>query len=588
MISEGGGVNAASYATPDIPGGALAPGAIVSVFGAGFGPAPPRIEIETSAGEVFPAELLHLAPGQLNIALPEELPVGEHRLRVVGDVPSNHVPVKVVRSSFGLFHRFEREVPVAAAQVNEDGGVRLVTLERPARPGDVITLWGTGLGPRPAREPKVWVAGRKMGLLFAGRSPCCVGVDQISFRLPDDTATGCVVPVAGMVGSMISNVASLPVSSDGRSCEADGPAGIVQLTRSWALGLGERMEPTDSARANFGSAPDRLHPDRLPPHGACMVWRGETVQRWFNTHAFIPQQPFIGAGEVIEIESPVVTLRLTRDTFYTRIPDPAEPFLGPGPYRVSAPGDVDFPTFTAALHANPAPIPDSAPFLGFARIAGTTVSWEGGAPDDDLVVWSQSSGGAVDLVCRANVGQESLEIPQELIANLRDGGNRLRTVAVGVAQSAPLEFDTDGPEHGLLLYREEFLFADLLPAPHLASTPVILPDGSEIQAEVAANFAERQRGLMAREHLLPDHGMLFLFETSAAWSFWMLNTLIPLDMIWLNEQREIIFIQAEARPCGSSGGCPTYNPNQPSRYVLELAGGEAARRNLRIGDRLSW
>ncbi len=580
-IAAGGVVNAASFLSAELPGGALAPGAIVSIFGHGFGPNTPVIDITTSSGEMFRAELLYFTAKQINAFLPPDIPIGEHSLHVVGEAPSNSVRIKVVAASFGLFHRDDLGIPVAAVQVNENGGVRLVTLEKPARPGDVITLWGTGLGTHTGPALEVLVAGRSLEPMFAGPSPCCVGVDQVSLRLPDDAPAGCVVPVAIRKGPMVSNFASLPISADGGRCQPDGPYGEVELTRSWS-GFGE-VQPADSADASFATRPSRISPDRLAPHGSCMAWDGRAVSRWFDTGAF-SSGPDAGA---LDVATPAAMFQLRREDDYGLRSELPEQFLGAGAYWVSTSGGPDFPAFTASIQANPAPLVEQPPAFSFGRMLGDQVTWTGGAPDDDLVIWSRAEGGDIDLVCRARVADESFMIPQPLFANLREGDG-FRTVSIGVLQSAPLEFETDGLERGVLIYRERYLFDSFLGPTHLASTPVVLPDGSEIQAELAANFGERQRGLMFREFMPADQGMLFLFDTSANWRFWMLNTLIPLDILWMNEDREIVYISADTPPCPSGNSCPTYGPNEASRYVLELNAGEAARRGLAVGDRLDW
>ncbi len=86
--------------------------------------------------------------------------------------------------------------------------------------------------------------------------------------------------------------------------------------------------------------------------------------------------------------------------------------------------------------------------------------------------------------------------------------------------------------------------------------------------EVATTPAERQQGLMNRESLPANQGMLFVFEDEAPRNFWMKNTLIPLDMIWINEAKTIVDIKA-AEPC-KIADCPTYLGAAPAKYVLEL------------------
>lgn len=111
----------------------------------------------------------------------------------------------------------------------------------------------------------------------------------------------------------------------------------------------------------------------------------------------------------------------------------------------------------------------------------------------------------------------------------------------------------------------------------------IMPRGERITLEIAANSEARARGLMFRDHLPPDRGMLFLFPRNDVFSFWMKNTLIPLDMIWLDEQNRIVHIAANVPPCAADP-CPSYSPGKVARSVLELAAGRAAELRLVPGQ----
>ena len=116
---------------------------------------------------------------------------------------------------------------------------------------------------------------------------------------------------------------------------------------------------------------------------------------------------------------------------------------------------------------------------------------------------------------------------------------------------------------------------------------IYLPSGGSVTAEVAVTEAERARGLMFREKLLPDQGMLFVFERESAYAFWMKNTLIPLDMLWLDRDRRIVHIERNVPPC-KSDPCPSYDPGRPGLYVLELAAGVSDRFGLKLSDRLDF
>jgi uncharacterized membrane protein (UPF0127 family) len=102
------------------------------------------------------------------------------------------------------------------------------------------------------------------------------------------------------------------------------------------------------------------------------------------------------------------------------------------------------------------------------------------------------------------------------------------------------------------------------------------------QVEIADNDATRERGLMDRRYMAADHGMLFEFDRAAPVSFWMKNTYIPLDMIFISPSGVVTHIAANAEPLSErvipSGG--------PSIAVLELNGGTAASIGLKVGDKV--
>ncbi len=108
---------------------------------------------------------------------------------------------------------------------------------------------------------------------------------------------------------------------------------------------------------------------------------------------------------------------------------------------------------------------------------------------------------------------------------------------------------------------------------------VFFPSGTSVTAELAVTEEERSRGLMFREKVLPDQGMLFVFEREGVHQFWMKNTLVPLDMIWLDSAKRVIYIAANVPPC-KEDPCPSYGPDVPARYVLELRAGGAAENGI--------
>jgi uncharacterized protein len=116
---------------------------------------------------------------------------------------------------------------------------------------------------------------------------------------------------------------------------------------------------------------------------------------------------------------------------------------------------------------------------------------------------------------------------------------------------------------------------------------IILPDNAVIAVEVASDDATREQGLMYRDHLAGDRGMVFLFPQAGEYPFWMKNTLIPLDMIWMDAQHRIVHIARDVPPC-KADPCTNYPPHAQALSVLELAAGVAAKHHLADGDVLRF
>ena len=124
--------------------------------------------------------------------------------------------------------------------------------------------------------------------------------------------------------------------------------------------------------------------------------------------------------------------------------------------------------------------------------------------------------------------------------------------------------------------------------PTTAAGPrVVFPDNFAVNVEIAADDATRAQGLMFRDQLAADRGMIFLFPQSGDYPFWMKNTLIPLDMIWIDEQKRIVNVAANVPPC-KADPCPSVPSGGNAKYVLEVAAGVAARHGLAKGQTLRF
>jgi uncharacterized membrane protein (UPF0127 family) len=105
--------------------------------------------------------------------------------------------------------------------------------------------------------------------------------------------------------------------------------------------------------------------------------------------------------------------------------------------------------------------------------------------------------------------------------------------------------------------------------------------GTSVKVDLALTREEQAEGLSGRNGLKENEGMLFIFETPDTYNFWMKDMNFAIDMIWLNEGKEIIYIKKDARPESYPA---VYGPEENAKYVLEVASGFSEKNNLKVGD----
>lgn len=127
------------------------------------------------------------------------------------------------------------------------------------------------------------------------------------------------------------------------------------------------------------------------------------------------------------------------------------------------------------------------------------------------------------------------------------------------------------------------------PQPALPTVEIAY-DGGTLVAEVATTAAQRSKGLGGRVSMDADAGMLFDLGDTRIASYWMKDTLIPLDMLWITEDRVVAGIAADipTEPGVAQEDLARWESPVPVRYVLELNAGESARRGIKVGDDLRW
>ena len=117
----------------------------------------------------------------------------------------------------------------------------------------------------------------------------------------------------------------------------------------------------------------------------------------------------------------------------------------------------------------------------------------------------------------------------------------------------------------------------------MAQDPYVVLKGQRFKVELADTGEKQALGLMFRESMADDHGMLFRLPGEARRSFWMKNTRIPLDIFYFDADLRLVSVAENAQPCRSQR-CPNYPSEGPAKYVLELNAGKAAALGVRPGD----
>jgi uncharacterized protein (TIGR03437 family) len=244
-ITAGGIVNTASY-TP----GTIAQGSLFSIFGSNLGPSTPVAAASfpipatlggssvtiTQNGQQYNAWVEYASAGQVNAILPSNVPVGNAQLTVtyngLTSLPAN---ITVSTTSFGVFFTSANEADAAIAQ-NYVGpsSYPLNQPSTPAMPGQVVLVWGTGLGPISTPDNvapgaaavdmtnvpvAITVGGIPAPRLYAGRQSQSAAVDNIYFTIPAGVPFGCQVPLAITAGGVSSNGTTIAVTSDGSPCQ---------------------------------------------------------------------------------------------------------------------------------------------------------------------------------------------------------------------------------------------------------------------------------------------------------------------------------------------------------------------------------
>ena len=118
-------------------------------------------------------------------------------------------------------------------------------------------------------------------------------------------------------------------------------------------------------------------------------------------------------------------------------------------------------------------------------------------------------------------------------------------------------------------------------------TSAIRCRGKTLRVFVADTPAKQMLGLMHREKLRSNEGMLFVFGRDSKWGIWMANMKFSIDIVWLGKDGKVVSVIENAEPCKSIFNCKTRYPSRSARYVLELPSGSASRMGIKEGESVS-
>jgi uncharacterized membrane protein (UPF0127 family) len=121
-----------------------------------------------------------------------------------------------------------------------------------------------------------------------------------------------------------------------------------------------------------------------------------------------------------------------------------------------------------------------------------------------------------------------------------------------------------------------------------AQEPWVEIGGKRYTVEIADDDKERAQGLMFRDAMDADRGMLFIHDEQMPLAYWMKNTRIPLDILYFDENRKLVSQRRDVPPCSLGNRCPPYPSDAPALYVLELNAGQAEALKLEDGAELTF
>jgi uncharacterized protein (TIGR03437 family) len=400
--------------------------------------------------------------------MPSNAPLGTASLRVmVGSTMSNPMTVRIAASAFGIFTATGSGLgPGVLFNYVSAKAQPINSATVPAQPGQLITLYGTGLGPVAGGDNvappsgnlptpvQVFVGGESAPVMYSGRTPCCAGLDQIVFKLPADVVLGCWVPVyVQTAGTGVSNVVTMAISANGSACSPpQNPlsqalvAGLkvgafiaIRGVTHEDVGTVAPVDVTGDYTAafayNVSASPFPFDPTAsLPPPGTCTVYSvaGDLLGGGALAGT-VPNGMPLDWGATFSLTGPHGTQTMS-SLFSTGWVSylggalssnliPSSLFLDPGAYTLMGIGGSDVGPFTVSFTV-PQPLTwtNQSQLTNLSRSQPLTVSWSGGAAGQLVGVVGIGedlpTNASTVFACLAPPNATSFTVPAAILTNL--------------------------------------------------------------------------------------------------------------------------------------------------------------------------
>ena len=442
-----------------LPNYGIAPSAIFVIYGTGLADPAATAVLQSSAPPGIPTTLngasisvtvngvtthpamYYAVATQIAAVLPANTPVGTGTLTVTNNgLTSAAATIQVVQSALGLDTLSGQPSGLAVATDSSSGA--LFNYNASSSPGQIITLWGSGLGADPADSDTsftgsphavnlplaIYIGGIQAQIQYAG-SAGYPGLVQINVQVPPGVIPGCGVPVVGVVGTVVSNTVTIPVAASGAVCldpirGTDGnellTLGGLKSFTSATLGIAQ-ITTQKGTQSVFASA--TFLREQNPPYtpgygyvteGGCLVLQQQTAISGTLT--------YLNAGSV-SITGPTGTQQLTQAvqgqllTYSANLPTNFFPSSG-GTFTLQGTGGSDVGPFTVSV-SDPSPLvwTNQSTITSVNRSQDVTVTWSGGIPG----TWVEIAGGSTTInvggtfLCFAPVSAGRFTIPSYVL-----------------------------------------------------------------------------------------------------------------------------------------------------------------------------